>query len=364
MTTSSELAAKIGEQFVLQVQQQLVDMALSKGRRVIVIAGPTGVGKTELSLRLAQMIGGEIVSADSMQVYRGMDIGTAKVSLAERQKIPHHLIDIREVSEGFNAYDFSKEAKVAIDGILGRDRTPIVVGGTGFYLHALMYGPPSGPPSNPAIRAQLEAESERMGPEFLYDRLQSFDPDYASTLTPNDSHKIIRALEIIELSGKRVSDFSWKKRETIPGYDFRCWFIHMPRHLLYPRLEQRCDIMLAQGLLEEVVRLDRAGIRQNNAAAQSIGYRQVLEFLDTAKTSDDYEIFVQKFKQASRHLAKRQLTWFKKEPLFRWVNTQNISPDDLLDLIAEDSRSGFPLSPPEGEWQPPRFVSGGGGDGS
>jgi tRNA dimethylallyltransferase len=348
VSASCDVLAKVSSQIVIGVQEQLLHLLTMKGRRVIVLAGPTGIGKTALSLQLARMLGGEIVSADAIQVYRGMDIGTAKVSHADRDRIPHHLIDICDVTEPFNVYDFCSQAKAAIEDIIARKNVPIIVGGTGFYIHSLIYGPPSGPPSDPDIRKQLEEEMNRLGNDFLYDKLQAFDPEYAITITSNDRHKIIRGLEIIELSGKRVSDFSWKARQPSPLYDFRCWFLDMPRNLLYERLSRRCDEMLEAGLLDEVVYLDREGLRQNTTASQAIGYRQTLEFLDTGRTPEDYQRYVEKFKQASRHLAKRQFTWFRKEPHFRWVDMLGISRDDLSDLIASDYSSAAPFAPETG----------------
>ncbi|MBS0656010.1 MAG: tRNA (adenosine(37)-N6)-dimethylallyltransferase MiaA, partial [Verrucomicrobia bacterium] len=296
------------EKVAISVQEQFTAYLRHGSKRVIVIAGPTGVGKTALSLRLAERIGGEIISADSMQVYRGLDIGTAKATKEERERIPHHLIDIRDISEPFNVKDFHQEATLACQDILSRGKIPIVVGGTGFYIHAFLYGPPAGPGSDSLIREQLRIEEERFGIELLYDKLMLLDPIYGASICKNDKHKILRALEIIEISGKKVSDFAWKDREAVPFFDCRCWFIFMPRELLYQRLEKRCEEMLAQGLLDEVLRLDRAGVRNFRTVSQAIGYRQTLEFFDSAQTPDDYAVYIEKLKQASRHLAKRQFT--------------------------------------------------------
>lgn len=345
VSESCDVLSQVSTHVALRVQEQLLQLFTMKGRRVIIIAGPTGVGKTLLSLQLAQMLDGEIVSADAIQVYKGMDIGTAKVAPADRDRIPHHLIDICDVTDPFNVYDFCRQAKAALEDIIARKKVPIIVGGTGFYVHSLIYGPPSGPPSDPAIRKKLDEEMERLGNDFLYDKLQGFDPEYAATITRNDKHKIIRALEIIELSGKRVSDFSWKARPPSPLYDFRCWFLDMPRKILYEKLSLRCEEMLKAGLLDEVVRLDREGLRENATARQAIGYRQTLGFLDTGRTPEDYKNFVEKFKQASHHLAKRQFTWFRKEPLFRWIDVTSMSRDDLADLIASDYSSATPFAP-------------------
>jgi len=335
---------RIFEQVAISVQEQVVEYYMQKSKKVIVLAGPTGAGKTAFSMGLAKQIGGEIISADSMQVYCGMDIGTAKATKQEREVVAHHLIDIREIDEPFNVKDFYEEAVHLCHEILSRGRTPIVVGGTGFYIHALLYGPPSGPPADPAIRALLTEEEARFGIELLYSKLSHLDPTYAATVSKNDRHKILRALEIIEISGKKVSNFSWKKRPLLPFFDYRLWFLHRPRLELYKRLEKRCDEMLRAGLLQEVVALDRKGIRSNPTASQAIGYRQTLDFLETGKTEADYEHYVEQLKAASRHLAKRQFTWFRKEPLFRWLDLSKYSKEEALAIVIDDfEREGLEL---------------------
>jgi tRNA dimethylallyltransferase len=333
---------KVFEKVAINVLEELEHIITTRKKRAIIISGPTGAGKTALSIKLAQILGGEIISADSVQIYRGMDIGTAKISKELRAQIPHHLIDIRDITEPFHVVDFYEAAKAACQDIIIRGKVPIVVGGTGFYLHALLYGPPSGPPADQAIRCYLQKEYDKFGIEPLFQKLQEFDPIYAASITPNDAHKVLRALEIIETSGKPVSSFKWKEKALEDYFDFRCWFIHRPRALLYQELEQRCDDMLKQGLLKEVVELDRAGIRQNRAASQAIGYKQSLEFLDTAQTPQDYELFVQTFKTATRHLAKRQFTWFRKEPLFQWVDLSKLPQDELIEMIISDFQKGGP----------------------
>lgn len=308
-------------------------------KKIIVIAGPTGSGKSALSMMLAESIPAEIVSADSMQVYRGMDIGTAKVSLEERDRVPHHVIDIRDVNQGFNVVDFFFEARQACQAITRRDNIPLVVGGAGFYLHALLYGPPSGPASDPNIRKALEIEMEALGPGLMHDRLQQLDPVYAATITCHDRHKIIRALEIIAITGKGVSKNQWKERKKYLNYDFRCWFVHRPKSSLYQRVEKRCDKMLADGLLEEVAALDKLGIRDNPTAAQAIGYKQSLAYLDSPQTKEDYQKFVTDLYTATRHYVKRQMTWFRKEPGYRWLDLDMHDPETAVDIILRDYES-------------------------
>jgi tRNA dimethylallyltransferase len=306
-----------------------------KKEKILVIAGPTASGKTALSLSLAQILGGEVVSADSCQVYLGMDIGTAKVKEAERAIVTHHLIDICPIQKVFNVAMFYEQAQQAFRSILSREHVPIVVGGSGFYIHALLYGPPEGPPGNKAIREKLAEQLEQFGVQVLYEQLQMRDPAYAATISEYDQHKIMRALEIILLTDRKVSDFV-RPKEELDHYDFRCWFVYYPRETLYKRIEKRCDEMIQAGLIDEVKALDQLGLRSNSAASQAIGYRQALEFLDSPQTKVDYSSFVEKFKRASRQYAKRQFTWFRKEPLFRWLNAEQYSEDQLKELILQD----------------------------
>lgn len=313
----------------------------SKKKKIIIISGPTSVGKTQLSLVIAKAIGGQIISADSMQVYRGMDIGTAKVSMEEKREVPHHLIDSRDLDESFNVVEFYHEACQAIKEIFDKGAVPIIVGGTGFYIHALIYGPPSGPPSVPEVRQQLEAEMSEKGSLVLYDRLKAFDPDYAVTITPRDRHKIIRALEIIEVTKDKVSNLLPPSSENSDDYDFRCWFLYQPKELLYPHIDKRCEKMLAKGFIEEVKRLEKEGLRNNSTASQAIGYRQCLEYLDSPQTQQDWEVFVEEFKRASRRYAKRQFTWFRREPLFRWLNLAKTPFETAAEIIIQDYELSF-----------------------
>ncbi|MBS0620029.1 MAG: tRNA (adenosine(37)-N6)-dimethylallyltransferase MiaA [Verrucomicrobia bacterium] len=315
--------------------------APSQKKKVILIAGPTAVGKTRLSLIVAKAIGGEIISADSMQVYRGMDIGTAKASLEERRQIPHHLIDSRDLDESFNVVEFYEEAMHAMKEIFDKGGVPIIVGGTGFYIHSLIYGPPSGPPSEPELRKSLEAEMKEKGTAVLYERLRVLDPEYAKAITQNDRHKIIRGLEIISLANQKVSELSSVTSENLDLFDFRSWFIHIPREILYQKIEMRCDEMIAAGFVDEVKRLEKEGLRSNRTACQAIGYRQCLDYLDSAQTQEDWDRFIAAFKQASRNLAKRQFTWFKREPLFRWLDLQKVPLETAAEMIIQDYELSF-----------------------
>lgn len=339
LTSEREKSSLAGLGHLLPLEKKIAEFHKTKTKKVILLAGPTACGKTTLSLMLAEVLGGEIVSADSMQVYSGMDIGTAKVSQEDRARIPHYLIDIRHIHESFNVVDFYYEAKQCIDSILARGRVPIVVGGTGFYFRALLHGPPNGPPSMPQVRSALEEEMQIRGAPFLYEKLNAIDPTYAATITPNDKQKIIRALEIVTLTGQPVSAIAWERSKVNPDYAFHCWFLYRPREILYPRIDARCEEMLEMGLLDEVKRLDSQGLQLNSSASQAIGYRQALDFLSSSQSPEEYATFVRKFKTASHHYAKRQFTWFRKEPLFRWLNVEVHDFEIAMDMIARDYQS-------------------------
>ena len=311
-----------------------------KKKRVIVISGPTGVGKSQLALFIAQILGGEVLSADSMQVYRGMDIGTAKPTLQEREQVPHHLIDIRDITESFNAVDFYHEAMKCCRDILLREKVPIIVGGTGFYLRVFLYGPPQGPASIPEVRKHLEERMEALGCEALYERLQMLDPEYAKKITEHDKHKIIRALEIITILGEPVSSFPPPEKKPHMEFDCRCWFLYTPREKLYQKVEERCEEMVDKGFVEEVRLLKEKGLEKNSSASSAIGYRQALEFLRTPQTDENYRLFLEKFKRASRHYVKRQFTWFKKEPFFRWMDLEEMGSEKVREFILQDYEQG------------------------
>ena len=307
-----------------------------KKKKVIVIAGPTAVGKTKLSLSIAKILSGEIISSDSMQVYKEMDVGTAKVSKEERKIVKHHLIDIKEISESFNVSDYFREAHRAIRDVLSEGKVPIVVGGSGFYIHALLYGPPMGPPSNVEIRKDLEEKLKKFGAEFLYEKLELLDPEYAKTITNRDRHKIIRSLEIITITQKKVSDIPKPKMDQNLLYNYRLWFLSQPRVDLYLKVEKRCDEMIKNGFIQEVEKLEKKGLRDNYSVSQAIGYRQCLEYLDSKRSAEDKIKFVSDFKRASKKYVKRQFTWFKKEANFRWLHLNEIGFERAKEYILQD----------------------------
>jgi tRNA dimethylallyltransferase len=252
-------------------------------------------------------------------------------------QVPHHLIDICDIQDSFNVASFYEESMAALQEILLRERTPIVVGGAGFYIHTFLYGPPKGPPSNREIRSRLEEDLSKFGAEMLYEKLNRLDPDYASTITVQDRQKIIRGLEIISITGKKVSEIPKPSQEDLSKeLDFRCWFIYYPREVLYDRIETRCDRMIEEGLVEEVIRLREKGLEKNSSVANSIGYRQCLEYLNSPQTDRDWDHFIRSFRQSSRNYAKRQFTWFRREPLFRWLNLSECSLEHAAELIIQD----------------------------
>lgn len=341
LTFEKEELEKLIIGFAVQAQRHVSDQFQRNKKRVIVIAGPTGSGKTDFSLMLAKEIGGEIISADSMQVYRGMDIGTAKPSKEVMAQVPHHLINTHNITEPFNVVDFYYEARHCIQQILARDAVPIVVGGSGFYLHSLIYGPPSGPPSVPELRKALEEQIEREGSEAMYEKLKQLDLEYANSITKNDKQKIVRALEIITLTGKKVSQLHWKSRRNPLNYNFRSWFLYRPKEKLYQRIEERCDEMLANGFLDEVRKMKELGLCENLSAARAIGYRQALDFLEADQSEAGYKKFVAAFKQASRNYAKRQLTWFRNRPHFNWLDVDLHDQEIAVDMVKRDYESGL-----------------------
>lgn len=321
---------------VVEARKEAIEEVPKRKGKVIVISGPTACGKSDFAMLLAKNMAGEIICGDSMQVYRGLDIGTAKPTIEDRLQIPHHLVDISEVSQPFTVVNFHEEATKAIDAILERKGVPIVVGGSGFYLHALAYGPPPGPAPDPYVRARLEVQMAEEGPKAMYDRLNDLDPGYAERITHHDRHKIVRALEIIQVTGRKVSSMPWKEGAVSAKYDFRCWFLTRPKDILYRRVDQRCQRMVEMGFLEEVEAMLPKGLMDNSAASQAIGYRQAIEYLSSSRRPEDYQHFMMKFAQASRHYVKRQFTWFRREPLYRWLDVDALDYENAMDLVVRD----------------------------
>ena len=290
---------------------------MSNEKPILIIAGPTAVGKTDASILLALELGAEIVSADSMQIYRGMDIGTAKPTREQRKLVYHHMIDIVEPDQPYSAGDYLRDARAAIDGILASGGTPIVVGGTGLYIRALTRGLFHGPPADLELRERLllrEAEGE---PGLLYADLVKVDPEAAVKIHPNDLRRVVRALEVYYLRDKKLSDFQREHSFQDRPYQFRLLFLVRSRSELYPRIEQRVDQMIAAGLEAEVRTLMERGYLPELSSLQGLGYKHFMDHF-LGKTSRDEAVAL--LKRDTKRYAKRQFTWFRREPEAVWVD--------------------------------------------
>lgn len=299
-----------------------------KKRKLIILTGPTAVGKSALSIALAKRIGGEIVSADSMQVYKYMDIGSAKIKKEEMNDIPHHLIDVLKPEEEFNVVRFQQLAKEALIDIYERGHIPIIVGGTGFYIQALLYDIDfSAEEDHSEIRKRLEAEAAAIGgAEALHQRLNSVDPVSAAAIHPNNQKRVIRALEFWELHGSPISQHNEQQRERTSPYNF-CYFVLTDdRAHLYEKIEARVDEMLSEGLVDEVSRLKAMGCHKGMVSMQGLGYKEILNYLEGSCTLEDA---VYQIKRDTRHFAKRQLTWFGREKDVLWINKKDYDYSDL-----------------------------------
>lgn len=286
--------------------------------KVIVIVGPTAVGKTALGVELAQLFSGEVISGDSMQVYRGLDIGTAKVTDAEKGAVPHHLIDVRDVDEPYTASDFQQMGRAKINEITAREHIPIVVGGTGLYIESLLYNMSHGEADpDPDFRTEMEALAEKESRQFVWEKLEAIDPEAADNIHPNNLVRTVRALEVHHVTGQKFSDYKKQQNERQPLYDTFIIGLNTDRELLYNRINQRVDLMMADGLIDEARWLDCA-VSRDVQSIRGIGYKELFAYFDgdinlQEATSD--------IKQASRHYAKRQLTWFRnKTAVDLWVN--------------------------------------------
>jgi tRNA dimethylallyltransferase len=291
---------------------------------LIIIVGPTGVGKSEIAVELAEEIGGEIINADSQQVYRHMDIGTAKPSAVDRERVPHHLIDVVDPDEEFDVAIFRRLALRSIDDVGRRGRKAIVCGGTGLYVKALTKGLLVGPAQAPEVRARLKAELENQGLGALYRRLQQIDPAATSWIHPHDRQRIMRALEVFESTGKRMSEWQGEHGFSEERFESLKIGLDRPRQELYDRINRRCEQMVQSGLLEEVRNLRASGYGLNLKTLQSVGYRHMGLVLNGVMSLADALALMQR---DTRRLAKRQLTWFRGDAQICWY-----SPNDRLEI--------------------------------
>ena len=294
---------------------------------LIILAGPTAVGKTALSIRLAKETGAEIISADSMQVYRGMDIGSAKITKEEMAGVPHYLVDVLEPEEDFNVVRFQNMAKDAAAKIWSKGKIPLVVGGTGFYIQALLYDIDfTDNDGDESYRRELEKKaSDEQGALELYEMLRNTDPKSAQEIHPRNIKRIIRALEFYRQTGKKISEHNETQRQKESPYNYAYFVLNDERSRLYERIDRRVDLMMEQGLLEEVRVLRERGVRKDSTAMQGLGYKELYAYLDGEYPLDEA---VRIIKRDTRHFAKRQITWFKREKNVVWADRSVIGQDD------------------------------------
>jgi tRNA dimethylallyltransferase len=293
---------------------------------VVAVVGPTAAGKSDLAVALAHGLGGEVVNGDSMQVYRGMDIGTAKLDEQQRRGVRHHLLDVLEVTEPATVAQFQRWARAAVDGSRGRGRTPVLVGGSALYVRAVL-DRFEFPGTDPGLRARLEADLAARGARALHEELARLDPEAADRILPSNGRRVVRAMEVIELTGRPFS-------ATLPQHDYfyddvRQIGLDVPRPALDQRIARRVDEMWAAGLVEEVRRLQEAGLAQGRTASRALGYAQVLQFLAGDLTEDEAR---ERTVTATRRFARRQDSWFRKDPRITWIPYDD--PDRLARALA------------------------------
>lgn len=303
---------------------------------MIVLTGPTAVGKTKLSIALAKAVNGEIISADSMQVYKYMDIGSAKITPEEMDGVPHHLIDILEPTDEFNVVIFKQKCEECLNGIYERGHVPILTGGTGFYIQAVLRDIDfTENEENTAYREELEQIAKEKGAEVLHEMLQKVDPTSAEAIHANNIKRTIRALEYFKLTGEKISEHNEQEKQKEDAYN-SCYFVlNDDRDHLYQRIEERIDEMLSNGLVEEVKKLRDMGCHRGMVSMQGLGYKEILAYLDRECSLEDA---VTLLKRDTRHFAKRQLTWFRREPDVIWVDKPEFSYDEekILSFLLEE----------------------------
>lgn len=319
----------------MNLQHQIYDHEkLHTYRPLVVLTGPTAVGKTAVSIGFAKAVQGEIISADSMQVYRGMDIGSAKIGKEEMDGVPHHLLDILEPEEPFNVMRFQQLAKEAIGDIYDRGHIPILTGGTGFYIQSVLYDIAFTEETDMSVRKELEREVKERGAEYLHEKLAKVDPVTAENIHANNVKRVIRALEFYELNGYPLSEHNETERRKSSPYLFRYYVLNEPRETLYPKIEERVDHMLEMGLVAEVEALKNQGYTRDMVSMQGLGYKEILDYLMGVCTLEEA---VDTIKKETRHFAKRQLTWFRREKEVTWVEKNNFADMwELLDFLLKD----------------------------
>lgn len=296
--------------------------------KLFILMGPTAVGKTGLSIELAKSLNGEIISADSMQIYRYMDIGTAKVTIDEMSGIPHHLLSIVNPDDSFTVSNYKQMASKHITDISNKGKLPIVVGGTGLYINSLVYKLNFAQVApDESIRDRLNSIVLDKGNDYLHKLLLNIDPESGARISINDTKRIIRAIEIYELTGKTMTEYNKDFRVFNENYDLIMICLNMDRSKLYDRINQRVDLMIEQGLISEVEEILKMGYDKDLVALQGIGYKEIIMYLEKQSSLDEA---IDKIKQASRNYAKRQLTWFRRDNRIKWMDVDNY--DDLSNL--------------------------------
>lgn len=299
---------------------------------LIILTGPTAVGKTKASIGLAKAIGGEIISADSMQVYKDMDIGSAKIKAQEMDGVTHHLVDVLRPDEEFNVARFQHMAKDAMEKIYANGHIPIVVGGTGFYIQALLYDIDfSKGEEDSVFRAEMEQYANAYGAQVLHDKLREIDPKSADDIHANNVKRVIRALEYYHQTGKRISEHNEEERQKESPYEFRYFVLNDIREHLYKRIDMRVDQMMEEGLVQEVKALKEKGYTRNMVSMQGLGYKEILDYLDGVCSLEEAIYTV---KRDTRHFAKRQITWFKRERDVIWIHKNEFEYDETKILEA------------------------------
>ena len=301
---------------------------------MIVLTGPTAVGKTELSISLAKKINGSIISADSMQVYKYMDIGSAKITKEEMCGVKHYLVDELMPEEEFNIYRFTEMALKAIEEIYAEGKIPIIVGGTGFYIQGLLYDIDfSETAADEAYRKEMEDYARENGANALHELLREVDPESCDAIHENNVKRVIRALEYYHQTGQKISDHNKKEREKQSPYNFAYFVLNDIRENLYARIDKRVDLMVEKGLVDEVKRLKDMGYTPDMVSMQGLGYKEILWYLDNRCTLNEA---VETIKQETRHFAKRQLTWFRREKEVVWIDKDKFDYDNnrILDFIS------------------------------
>ncbi|MGL5378990.1 tRNA (adenosine(37)-N6)-dimethylallyltransferase MiaA [Clostridium sp.] len=302
--------------------------------KVLVLAGPTAVGKTELSIRLAKELNGEIVSTDSMQIYKHMDIGSAKITIEEMDGVKHHMIDVVDPGTPFSVSDYKEMAEKSIDDIISRGKLPILTGGTGLYINALtcnMSFTEAG--SDDSYRNELDLLAEEHGNEYVHNMLKDIDEESYNNIHANNRKRVIRALEVYKLTGKPFSSFNAGDEFYNGKYDVHYFVLNMNREKLYSRINKRVDIMMEKGLLDECIKLIKMGYNSSMQSMQGIGYKEILYYYEK---SIPLLTAIEMVKQGSRNYAKRQITWFKRDPRANILNKDILSDEEIFNIIVED----------------------------